>query len=158
MVPLIASSCYQFQSSSSKLDDVAELTGAGAEVGLSTDGIMTLPCTVIPSSSSSSQLPVRGKVLKVGVRREIERASGELVSDDGVRREAVLGEGLHSELVVDDSVRGDDVDGAGAGVVATAPGDSADAMDCETSARRTEARFWLLENLNEMVLVQVFGT
>lgn len=157
MIPLMASSCYQFQSSSSKLDDVAELTGAGAEVGLSTDGIMTLPCTVI-SSSSSSQLPVRGKVLKVGVRRETERASGELVSDDGVRREAVLGEGLHSELVVDDSVRGDDVDGAGAGVVATAPGDSADAMDCETSARRTEARFWLLENLNEMVLVQVFGT
>lgn len=145
----MGSSCYQFQSSSSKLDDVVALMGDGVDVDLSTEGIMTLPaCIVISPSSSSSQLLVRGRVLEVGVRRDFERASGELVFDVEVRKEGVLGEGLHSELVLEDGVRRDDVDGIGAGVVATGPGDNADAMDCETSVRMTEARFWLLENLN----------
>jgi hypothetical protein len=144
-------------SSSSKLDDVSVLMGNGEEVDLSTDGIMTFPaCTVFSSSSSSSQLFVRGRVAEAGVRRDIERVSGELVFDIGERKGVVLGEGLRSELVLDDGVGRDDVDGAGAGVVATGPGDNADAMDCETSARRTEARFWLLENLIGVVLVQEY--
>lgn len=73
------SSCYQFQSSSSKLVAVTvagpPLVGANeldflctgadanadAEVGVRTDGIKTLPAfTVSSSSSSSSQLFVRG--------------------------------------------------------------------------------------------------
>ena len=121
------------------------MTGCGAGVGLSTEGTITRPaCVVMSSSSSSSQLPERGRVLEVGVRGDIERASGELAFDIGVRKEAVLGEGL----ALDDGAYREDVDGIGAGVVATGPGDSADTIDCETSARRIEARFWLFENLD----------
>lgn len=93
--------------------------------------------------------------------RYVERVSGELVFDEGVRKEEeadALGEELRREVLLLDGVRRDDGngkrDGAGVGIdvgmgageVATGPGVSADTMDWETSERRMDARFWLLEN------------
>jgi hypothetical protein len=62
----------------------------------------------------------------------------------GVRREDALDAGEGDADA--DWMRGER---AGAGVVAVGPGDRADAIVCDTSARSTEARFWLFEKLRE---------
>ncbi|KAG1854766.1 hypothetical protein C8R48DRAFT_319105 [Suillus tomentosus] len=125
-------SCYQFQSSSSKLGAVPPLAGASesgvlctdadAEVGVSTDGIKTLPAfTVSSSSSSSSQLFVRGIGARVLVRvcRYVECIDGELALDDGVCEEEeseALGKVPCREVVPLEGVRRDEGNGKREGV------------------------------------------
>lgn len=90
------------------------------------------------------------------------RVSVELVFDDGVpkelRKEVVLLEGVRRD---EGNGKSEGVDvcidvGTGAGEVATGPGVNADTMDWETSERRLEARFWLLENTSPPSLRPTF--
>jgi hypothetical protein len=118
------------------------LSGSTARVRAKDTGTTNTALDRIYQFQSSSSSFDSGVDVDVGSSKEGEvRGDAATTSGSNALPRAVLPASSSSSI-------SDCVDGTDAGArFAVEPGANAEKMDCETSERRTEARFWLFENL-----------